>query len=72
VKLNLSKSPYVDVLKKNIIKLQKRVQVGTVTLLVKVKTHRGNPLNEVGDIRSEMGYHKEQNEVRWKSPTNRI
>jgi hypothetical protein len=40
-KLN-SKSPDVDVLKKIIIKLQKRVQVGAVTLLVEVKTHRGD------------------------------
>jgi ribonuclease HI len=44
-KLNLSKSPDTDVLKKNILKLQKRVQVGAVTLLVKVKVHRGDPLN---------------------------
>jgi len=36
VKLNLSKSPDPDVLKKIIIKLQKRVLVGAVTLLVKV------------------------------------
>ena len=36
VKLNLSKSPDPDVLKKIIIKLQKRVLVGAATLLVKV------------------------------------
>jgi ribonuclease HI len=45
-KLNLSKSPDVTVLKKIIIKLQKRVLVGAATLLVKVKAHRGDPLNE--------------------------
>jgi hypothetical protein len=38
-KLNLSKSPDVDVLKKIIIKLQKRVLTGAATLLVKVKAH---------------------------------
>jgi ribonuclease HI len=58
-KLNLSKSP-VHVLKKIIIKLQKRVQAGAATLLVKVKTHRGDPLNEEADIRAEMGHRKEQ------------
>ena len=36
-KLNLSKSPDADDLKKFIIKLQKRVQAGAATLIVKVK-----------------------------------
>ena len=61
-KLNLSKSTDVDVLKKIIIKLQKRVQAGAVTLLVKVKDHRGDPLNETSGIRAEIGHPKEQKE----------
>ena len=56
---------------KNILKLQKRVQPGVATLLVKVKVHRGDPLNEEADIRAKMGRHKEQKEVIWDSPTNR-
>jgi hypothetical protein len=55
-KLNLSKSPDADVLKKIIIKLQKRVLAGTVTLVVKVKDHRGDPLNEEADIRAITQY----------------
>jgi hypothetical protein len=51
--------------------LQKRVQEGVATLLVKVKTHRGDPLNEEADIRTEMGLPKEQKEVGWNNPTNR-
>jgi hypothetical protein len=47
------------------------VRNGVVTLLVKVKSHRGDPLNEETDIRLVMGRRKEQNEVRWNSPTNR-
>ena len=70
-KLNLSKSPDVDVLKKIVIKLQKRVLSGSATLLVKVKSHRGGHLNEEGDIRTEMGLHKEQKEVGWNNPTNK-
>ena len=70
VKLNLSKSTDVDVLKRIIIKLQKRVQAGAVTLLVKVKDHRGDPLNEEAGIRTEMGHRKEQKEVIWDNPTN--
>jgi ribonuclease HI len=68
-KLNLSKMPDTDVLKRIILKLQKRVQVGSVTLLVKVKTQRGDPLNEEADIRSEVGHRKEQKECMWNRPT---
>ena len=39
------------------------IQAGAVTLLVKVKAHRGDPVNEEADIRTEMGHHKEQKEV---------
>jgi ribonuclease HI len=70
-KINLSKSPDADVLKRIIIKLQKRVLAGAVTLLVKVKAHRGDPLNEEADIRAEMGRRKEIKEVGWNDPTNR-
>ncbi len=70
-KLNLSKSPDADVLKKIIIKLQKRALAGAATLLVKVKAHRGDPLNEEADIRAEMRRRKEDKEAGWKNPTNR-
>ena len=50
-KLNLSKSPDADILKTIIVKLQKRVEAGAATLLIKVKDHRGDPLNEEADIR---------------------
>ncbi len=41
-----------------ILKLQKRLQVRIVTWVVKVKVHRGDPLNEEADIRVEMGIRK--------------
>jgi ribonuclease HI len=54
-KLNLSKSPDTDILKVISLKLQKkRVEAGAVTLLIKVKVHRGDPLNEEADIRPEL------------------
>ena len=59
-KLNLSKYPDADVLKEIVIKLQKRVLVGAATLLIKVKAHRGDPLNEEADINAELGRLKEQ------------
>ena len=54
-----------------VIKLQKRVKAKTATLLIKVKAHRGCPLNEEEDIRVEMGRMKEEQEKTWSEPTNR-
>ncbi len=54
-RMNLSKSPDADILKVIILKLQRRVEAGAATLLIKVKAHRGDPLNEEADIRAELG-----------------
>ena len=70
-KFSLSRSPDGDVLKAIIIKLQRRVKEGTVTLLIKVKTHRGDSLNEEADIRSEMGRLKEDDEKTWSTQMDR-
>ena len=71
-KLNLARSSDGDVLKVIIIKLQKRVKAGAATLLlIKVKVHRGDPLNEETDIRAEMGRLKEESEKTWSTQTDR-
>jgi ribonuclease HI len=57
-KLSLSKSPDADILNDIILKLQKRVEAGAATLLIKVKVHRGDPLNEEADIRAVLGQRK--------------
>ena len=54
-----------------VVKLQKRVQAGAATLLIKVKAHRGDPLNEEADIRAEMGRRKEKNEKIWDAQRDR-
>jgi ribonuclease HI len=70
-KLNLAKTADTDVLKAIIVKLQQRVKAKAATLLVKVKTHRGYPLNEEADIRAEMGRMKSDKEKTWDTSTNR-
>ena len=70
-KLSLLRSPDGDVLKAIIIKLQKRVKAGAATLLIKVKAHRGDPLNEESDIQAEMGRLKEDKEKTWTTQTDR-
>ena len=59
-KLSLAKTADADIIRAIVIKLQQRVQAKTATLLIKVKTHRGCPLNEEADIRTEMGRRKEE------------
>jgi ribonuclease HI len=54
-KLNLTKTPDADILKAIVLKLQKGVEAGAATLLIKVKTHRGDPLNEEADIHLKWG-----------------
>ena len=69
--MNLSKSSDTDVLKDIVLKLQKRVEEGATTLLIKVKTHRGNPLNEEEDIREDLVRLKEHKETIWNDSTDR-
>ncbi len=70
-KLNLSRSSDADVLKDIILKIQKRVEAGATTLLIKVKAHRGDPLNEEADIRAELGRRKEYKETIWNDSSDR-
>ena len=71
VKLSLAKTADADVLRAIIVKLQQRVKAKAATLLIKVKAHRGCPLHEETDIRSEMGRMKQEKEKTWSTPTNR-
>ena len=70
-KLNLSKSSDTDILKVIVLKLQRRVEAGATTLLIKVKDHRGGPLNEEVDIRSEPVRLKECKETIWNDSSDR-
>ena len=70
-KLNLSRSTDADVLKAIVLKLQKRVEAGATTLLIKVKDHRGDPLKEETDIRAELGRLKGYKETIWNDLSDR-
>jgi len=60
-----------DILRVIIVKLQQREKPKSATLLIKVKAHRGCPLNEEADIRTEMGHMKQEQEKTWSTLTNR-
>ena len=70
-KLNLSQSSDADVLKVITLKLQRRVETGATTLVIKVKDHRGDPLNEEADIRAELDRLKEYKETIWNDSSDR-
>jgi ribonuclease HI len=70
-KLSLEKTTDEDILRVIIVKLQQRVKVKATVLLIKVKAHRGCPLNEEADIRAEMGRMKQEQEKTWSTATNR-
>ena len=55
-------------------KLAARIATKTRTFLVKVKTHRGEPLNEGADDLTEVGLtlEREGENYRWKERTTRI
>ena len=48
-----------------------RVESGEATLLIKVKAHRGDPLNEEEDIRAELDRKKEYKETIWDNLSGR-
>jgi len=56
------------------MKLEARILPKSRTFLVKVKAHRGEPLNEGADDRAETGrmMDKEGEDCRWKTRTTRL
>ncbi len=47
------------------------MEAGATTLLIKVKAHRGDPLNEEADIGAELGRLKEYKETIWNDSSDR-
>jgi len=49
--------------------LRERIKQGLLTILIKIKAHRGDPLNELADRWADEGRQSEN--IRWSLPTNR-
>ena len=54
-KATLANAPNADILSEIIEKLRERIERGSATFLVKVKSHRGDPLNERADTLADEG-----------------
>jgi hypothetical protein len=52
---NLVTTPDGDIVREIVQILQERVTTGANTFLIKIKAHRGEPLNEAADSRAEQG-----------------
>jgi ribonuclease HI len=73
-KASLAKTANADILEYILTKLAERIAAKSRTFLVKVKPHRGEPLNEGADDRAETGraMEKEGDNYRWKEKTIRL
>ena len=66
----LTEYPDADILKEIIQLLHSRVQAGGYTAMVKVRAHRGEPLNEKADWLAEAG--RKADEYQWNERTGRF
>jgi ribonuclease HI len=73
-KASLANTADADILEYILTKLAARIAAGSRTFLIKVKAHRGEPLNEGADDLAEAGREikKEGENSRWRERTTRV
>lgn len=68
----LANAPDADILREILELIRARIEAGIATFLVKVKSHRGEPLNEQADTLAEKGRARPEEEKRWDERTDRM
>ena len=71
-KATLATAPDADILREIICLLTQRVRAGRATFLIKVKSHRGEPINERADTLAEEGRAISDDDKRWDDRTDRM
>ena len=71
-KETLATAPDADILREIVCLLTQRVRAGRATFLIKVKSHRGEPINEQADTLSEEGREISNDDKRWDDRTDRM
>ena len=61
-----------DILKAVVAKLRQRIEMGAATWLIKIKAHRGEPLNEGADDEASRGCRLPAEDKQWDASTSRI
>jgi len=62
-------NPDADIMRDIVKLLRERIEQGLLTIFIKIKGHRGDPLNELADRWVDEGRQSEN--IRWSLPTNR-
>ena len=68
----LADAPDADILREILELLRARIEAGRATFFVKVKSHRGEPMNERADTLAEEGRARPDEEKRWDARTDRM
>jgi ribonuclease HI len=71
-KATLAKASDADILQEIVCLLTQRVRAGRATFLIKVKSHRGEPINERADTLAEKGREISDDNKRWDDRTDRM
>jgi hypothetical protein len=71
-KATLATAPDADILREIVCLLTQRVRAGRATFLIKVKSHRGEPINERADTLAEKGREMSDDDKRWDDRTYRM
>jgi hypothetical protein len=71
-KTTLATVPDADILQEIVCLLTQRVRAGRATFLIKVKSHRGEPINERADTRAEEAWEISDDNKRWDVRTDRM
>jgi len=64
-------NPDADIIRDIVQLLRERIEQGLLTIFIKIKAHRGNPLNEPADRWADEGRPWQSENIRWSLPTNR-
>jgi len=62
-------NPDADIMRDIIQLLRERIKQGLLTIFIKIKAHRGDPLNEQADRWADEG--RQSKNIRWSLPSNR-
>jgi len=71
-KATLATAPDADILREIVCLLTQRVRAWRATFLIKVKSHRGEPINERADTLAEEGREISDDDKRWDDQTDRM
>jgi len=71
-KATLATTPNADIMREVLCSLRMRIAAGSATFLVKVKSHRGEPINEQADDLAEEGRQEEDDASTWTTRTGRM